>query len=110
MATTFRPCSSQSTNSSRHSSNRSAATRGSQYLFGRLARTESAASRMCCGTNGYVISLWNQTSMVSPAFSTLEMACSELILRCEKRADPIREDLRLLDFWMMPGFLNDLEP
>src|SRR5262249_52879555 len=104
MATTFRPCSSQSTNSSRHSSKRSAATRGSQYLFGRLARTESAASRMCCGTNGYVISLWNQTSMMAaPNFL-------EKLLRCKKPADPIREDLRLLDFRMMPGFRNHLEP
>src|SRR6266852_7491146 len=67
MATTFSPWSSHSMNSSRTSSNRSAAIRGSQYLFGRLARTESAPSRISRGTKGYGFSHWYQTSMACRA-------------------------------------------
>jgi hypothetical protein len=50
--TTLIPRSSQSRYSSSASSNRSAATFGSQYLFGKLPRTESAPSRTCWGTKG----------------------------------------------------------
>src|SRR5262249_7608530 len=100
MATTLSPTSSHSMNSSRHSSNRSAATRGSQYLFGRLARTESASSRMSCGTNGYVISLWNHTSM---GFSLRPN------LFAEEPDHAIGEHFRLLDLRMVSGLRNQLE-
>ena len=51
------PMSSQSRYSSSTSSKRSAAIFGSQCLFGRLPRTESAALRTSWGTNGYGFSL-----------------------------------------------------
>src|SRR5262249_2208664 len=101
MATTLSPTSSHSMNSSRHSSNRSAATRGSQYLLGRLARTESARASTSSGTKGEVISVWNQASIVS-----LALGC----LLVEERAHRIGEDLRPLDLRMVPRFRNQLKP
>src|SRR5262245_59152981 len=100
MATTFRPTSSHSWNSSRTCSKRSAAILGSQYLLGRLARTESARSRISWGTNGYTFSLWNHTSM-APLLGSPLLA--------QKLDHPFGEGLGLLDLGMVPGRLDQLE-
>src|SRR4029450_10154478 len=78
------------------SSNRSAAIFGSQYRFGRLARTESAALSTSGGTNGYGTSHCHQASIGSPS-------------AIQEAADRLGEGLGLLDLGMMPGPLDHLE-
>src|SRR2546425_9688415 len=99
-ASTLSPRSSHRRNSSMTSSKRSAAIFGSQYLFGRLARTESAALRTSCGTNGYGTSHCHQASIGS--LSGAASAIQEL-------RDGVDEGLGLLDLWMVPRPLDDLE-
>src|SRR5580700_11255269 len=94
---TFNPMSSHSRNSSITSSNRSAATRGSHQRFGRLARTESAASSTSDGTNGYGTSHCHHAS-IAPAPSI-----------AQKFPHPTNKNLRLLDLRMVPGMLDQCE-
>src|SRR5207237_7721037 len=91
--TTLMPRSSHSRYSSSASSNRSAATFGSQYLFGRLARTESTLSRTDWGTNGY-------------GFSLRYDACMSRLQECENAVD---ERLRMFDLGMVARAVDDLE-
>src|SRR3989441_10069156 len=100
-ASTLSPRSSHRRNSSMTSSKRSAAIFGSQYLFGRLARTESAALRTSCGTNGYGTSHCHQASIGS-----LSGAASVI----QELRDGVDEGVGLLDLWMMPRPLDQLEP
>src|SRR5580704_2124911 len=94
---TFNPTSSHSRNSSITSSNRLAATRGSHQRFGRLARTESAASSTSDGTNGYGTSHCHHAS-IAPAPSI-----------AQKFQHPAYKNLRLLDLRMVPGLLDQRE-
>ena len=94
MATTLSPRSSHSRNSSRTSSNRSAAIFGSQYRLGRLARTRVGASSTSWGTNGYGTSHctrrpWRLLLGLSP--------------QRQERDDAVDEGLGLLDLGMVPG-------
>src|SRR5262249_35286273 len=88
------PRPSQRRYSSSASSNRSAAIFGSQYLLGRLPRTESARSRTSCGTNGY-------------GFSFRYQACMRSLL--QERDDAVDEDVGLLQLRMMSGTLDQIE-
>src|SRR5665213_1065793 len=94
---TFRPKSSHSRNSSITSSNRSAAMRGSHQRFGRLARTESVASRTSCGTNGYGTSHCHQASIACAPSAVQEIE------------DVTGEYLRLLDLRMVPCLFDQRE-
>src|SRR5262245_40642335 len=91
LETTLMPRSSQRRYSSSASSNRSAASFGSQYLLGRLPRTESARSRTSCGTNGY-------------GFSFRYQACMRSLL--QERDDAVDEDVGLLQLRMMSCALD----
>src|SRR5262245_6839792 len=94
LETTLIPMSSHSRYSSSASSKRSAATRGSQYRLGRLARTESASSSTCCGTNGY-------------GFSFRYQACIRSLL--QEGHDALGERLGLLDLRMVARPVDQLE-
>src|SRR4029077_9345440 len=91
------PMSSQSRYSSSASWNRSAAILGSQYRFGRLPRTDSAASRTSGGTNGYGFSFRYQACMAPPSS------------RRHERPDVLDERAGLLDLGVVPGGLDELE-
>src|SRR5262245_48842738 len=70
--------------------------RGSQCRLGRLARTESASSSTAFGTCGYGTSHIHQASITaSPNVQDGSGA--------EEIEDAVREQLRLLEFRVMPG-------
>src|SRR5262245_59955918 len=100
-ASTFRPRSSQSRNSSMTSSKRSAATVGSQKRLGRLARTESVALITSCGTNGYGTSHCHQASIVH--------SLPEAASASEELHDRVDESRGLLDLGTVSGALDQLE-
>src|SRR3954471_3540955 len=87
------PRSSQSRYSSSASSNKSAAIFGSQYLFGKLPRTESVASRIDGGTNGY-------------GFSLRYQACMS---RLQESEDRVHERFRLLGLRVMARAVDGRE-
>src|SRR5690348_5849896 len=89
--------SSQSRYSSSASWNRSAAILGSQYRFGRLPRTDSAASRTSGGTNGYGFSFKYQACMAPPSS------------RRHERPDVLDERAGLLDLGVVPSRPDELE-
>src|SRR4029077_15554412 len=89
--------SSQSRYSSSASWNRSAAILGSQYRFGRLPRTDSAASRTSGGTNGYGVSFRYQACMGPPSSRRYE------------GHDALHERAGLLDLGVVSGVLDELE-
>src|SRR5262245_61290306 len=102
IASTLRPRSSHSRNSSITSSNRSAETLGSQYLFGRLALTESAASSTSWGTNGYGTSHCHQASIVSLSRRIEGSAIQEA-------RDVLGKGFGLLDLRVVAGALDEHE-
>src|SRR4026207_371390 len=113
-----------------HSSNRSAAplgSRGRRWRLGRLARTDGARSSTSCGTWGYGISHWYQTSMMLavlfartcqrhagenrhpgngfwiPACAGMPIFCRDTTLLVQEGPHVRGKRLGLLDLGMMSG-------